>query len=431
LLTTNGRQFEDWSAHYDLYSKEYIHPEVLFEQVRCELEELRDSSQPLVVALDDTILRKTGKTIPGSAYRKDPLGPPFHLNLVWAQRIIQLSAAIPGPDGQARMIPIGVQDASTPRKPRKKAPPEEWEIYRRLRGQANLNLRALEALGQLQGSRAQPQSQQPGLHLTVDGGYTNSKVLRRLPADTTLIGRIRKDAHLCFPPSHQPPTGRKRLYGERAPTPEQLRQDPSQPWQSLRVFFAGKKRTLRVKSLGPIRWPGCGAMDMRIVDIAPTPYLKRFGARRLYRQPASLICTDIKLDLTSIVQEYIWRWDIEVNHRDEKTLLGLGQAQVRNEFSVISVPATAIAAYAMLHLAGIRAFGWSGSAHSLPLPKWRNPHKKKRASTLDLINELRRELWSEGIRIPRFPGFDEPCPLEQKPEKLYPSLPDMLFYATN
>jgi len=431
LLTTNGRQFEDWSAHYDLYSKEYIHPEVLFAQVRRELEELRDASQPLVLALDDTILRKTGKTIPGSAYRKDPLGPPFHLNLVWAQRIIQLSAAIPGPDGQARMIPIGVQDASTPKKPRKNAPLEEWEIYRQLHGQANLNVRALEALGELRCSRAEFQGPQRAIHLLVDGSYTNSKVIRHLPADITLIGRIRKDAHLCFPPSHQPPTGRKRLYGERAPTPEQLRQDPSQPWQSVRVFFAGKKRTLRVKSLGPIRWPGCGAMDMRLVVIAPTPYLKRFGARRLYRQPAFLLCTDINLDVLSIVQEYIWRWDIEVNHRDEKTLMGLGQAQVRNELSVVSVPATAIAAYAMLHLAAIRAFGWRGSAQYLPLPNWRNPHKKKRASTLDLINELRRELWSDGIRTPRFPGFAEPYPHQQKPGKLYPSLPDMLFYATN
>lgn len=431
LLTTNGHQFEDWSAHYDLYAKERIHNQVLFDQVRTQIDQIRDCTKPLVVALDDTILRKTGKTIPFTAYRKDPLSPPFHLNLVWAQRMIQLSAAVPGPQGQVRMIPIGFEDASTPRKPRKNASPEQWDTYRELMRQANLNRRAIDALHRLQNIRSQPQGIDLPLHLLVDGSFTNRKVLRNLPAQTTLIGRIRKDAHLCFVPQAQPAHGRKRIYGERAPTPEQLRQDTSQPWQRVRVYFAGKLRTLRLKTLAPLRWSAAGAMDLRVVVIAPHPYRKRIGARRLYRQPAFLICTDTDMALKTIVQHYIWRWDIELNHRDEKTLLGVGQAQVRNEHSVTSVPAAAVAAYAMLHVAAIRAFGWNAMAQNLPLPKWRNPNKKKRASTLDLINELRRELWASSIREGHLTRFVKPTCPEHKPPKQNPSLPDMLFYATN
>ena len=56
-------------------------------------------------------------------------------------------------------------------------------------------------------------------------------------------------------------------------------------------------------------------------------YRLRSGARKLYTQPAYLICTDALLSLEDLLQEYIWRWDIEVNHRDEKTILGEGQAQ--------------------------------------------------------------------------------------------------------
>ena len=37
---------------------------------------------PLVTALDDTSLRKTGRKIPGVGYRRDPMSPPFHVNLV-------------------------------------------------------------------------------------------------------------------------------------------------------------------------------------------------------------------------------------------------------------------------------------------------------------------------------------------------------------
>ena len=47
---------------------------------------------PLVTALDDTGLRKTGRKIPGVGYRRDPMSPPFHVNLVPAQRFVQLSA---------------------------------------------------------------------------------------------------------------------------------------------------------------------------------------------------------------------------------------------------------------------------------------------------------------------------------------------------
>jgi hypothetical protein len=62
-----------------------------------------------------------------------------------------------------------------------------------------------------------------------------------------------------------------------------------------------------------------------------------------------LICTDPDLPLEDLLQEYVWRWDIEVNHRDEKTILGVAQAQARNENSVEYIPATAVAANAMRH----------------------------------------------------------------------------------
>jgi len=43
--------------------------------------------------------------------------------------------------------------------------------------------------------------------------------------------------------------------------------------------------------------------------------------------PAYLIVSDPHLSLQSIVQHYVRRWEIEVNFRDEKTLLGVGEAQ--------------------------------------------------------------------------------------------------------
>jgi hypothetical protein len=264
----------------------------------------------------------------------------------------------------------------------------------------------------------------------VDGSYTNKKMLRNLPENTTLIGRIRKDAKLSAKPEEQKPKGRKKFYGDDLPTPEQVRQDPDIPWIAVTARAGGKLRKFEVKTLGPIRWRAAGEMDLRLVVIRPIGYSLRKGARRLYTRPAYLICTDPYLSLEDILQEYVWRWDIEVNHRDEKTILGVGQAQVRNENSVQNIPATAVAAFAMLHLAAIKAFGQGGKPTAIAEPKWRKPSKKRRPSTQDLINELRRELWTKAIRPEVLDHFIDKALQNKKSVKYEPDLCSSLFAAT-
>jgi DDE superfamily endonuclease len=176
LITVFGKQFQDWTADYSLYSKERVDETVIFRQVRKEVEALAPAKRPLCLALDDTILRKTGKAIPGAAYRKDPLGPAFNLNLVWAQRMLQLSAAHVDENNDVRMIPIAFKDASTPRKPRKTAPPEAVQLHKEQMKQRNLNALAVQVLHSLQQERSEENAgTAPALHVVVDGSYTNKK----------------------------------------------------------------------------------------------------------------------------------------------------------------------------------------------------------------------------------------------------------------
>lgn len=419
----------DWTSHYALYARNRVNEEAIFRQCRKELEGLRQPGAPLCVALDDTILRKRGKRIPGTAYRRDPLGPPFAINLVWAQRVQSLSAAVTDENGDVRMVPIGLQDASTPRKPRKTAPPEEVLAYREKMKQRNLNALAVGALDDLQRERAE-ESQGSALHVLVDGSYTNRNILRNLPANTVLIGRIRKDARLNSKPAQQEARGRKRLYGQALPTPEQIRQDPAIPWVPVTVRVNGQWRRFEVKTLDPLRWRAAGKMDLRLVVIRPIGFRPRQGARMSYTQPAYLICTDPDLSLQELLQQYVWRWDIEVNHRDEKTILGVGQAQVRNENSVESIPASAVAAYAMLLIAAIKAYGHGGKPAVIPEAKWRRPKKKIRPSTQDLLNELRRELWASAIRSDHLSDFFNAARHHTMPVKCGPNLASSLFAAT-
>lgn len=431
LITVLGGQFKDWTAHYSLYSKDRVEADVIFEEVRRQIDGLDAPAGPLCVALDDTILRKVGKCIPGTAYRKDPLGPPFNLNLVWALRRLQISAAVADQAGEVRMIPVAFEEASTPHKPRKGSDEETVEAYKEQMKQRNLNAVAIAALKRLQDQRAKENhGTAPALRVVVDGSYTNKKTLRNLPPETTLIGRIRKDAKLSAKPEDQKPRGRKKFYGEDLPTPEQIRQNPDIPWVEVVARASGKDRRFEIKTLAPLRWRAAGEIDLRLVVIRPVGYRLRTGARKLYTQPAYLICTDPELPVEELLQLYIWRWDIEVNHRDEKTILGVGQAQVRNENSVQNIPATAVAAFAMLHLAAIKTYGQGGQPTAIPPAKWRNPTKKKRPSTQDLINELRRELWAKAIRPEVLTDFVNKTKANTKSVKYEPDLCSSLFAAT-
>jgi len=80
----------------------------------------------------------------------------------------------------------------------------------------------------------------------------------------------------------------------------------------------------------------------------------------------------------------------QVNHREEKDTLGIGQAQLWNPISVPKQPAFAVASYSALLLASLKAFGTERGTAFAPLPKWRR--KAKRPSCLDLVTLLRQEM---------------------------------------
>ncbi len=435
LLTTCGLEFQDWSAEYRLFSRHRWPAADIFAMIRHAILAALPPQAPFAVAIDDSLLRKTGLRIPGVGWRRDPLGPRFQTNFVRAQRVLQFSAAFPCNDA-SRLIPIWFQHAPTPVKPSRKASDQQWKQYRQVAKQARLPLLAAQQTAALrQALDAEPDGAQRPLHLWVDGGYTNGTLLKKLPPRTTLVGRIRQDAKLYFLPEPPPAAaqrGRPRHYGPPAPTPEQLRQDDSTPWTTLDVFLSGAPRTMRVKRLAPILWRTAGLTHtLQLVVIAPLGYRLRQHSKLLYRQPALLICTDPTLDLRTVVQGYVQRWGIEVNFREEKTLLGVGQAQVRNAHSVEAVPALQVASYAMLLLATLRSANEQMQPDRLPLPKWAAHTGSPHFSTQRAINQLRAEVWGRGLGLSNFSGFTTRSTPDAKPEKFVPDLQSAVLYAMN
>jgi hypothetical protein len=120
-----------------------------------------------------------------------------------------------------------------------------------------------------------------------------------------------------------------------------------------------------------------------------------------------------------------------VNFREEKTLLGVGQAQVRHPESVQSASALQVASYAMLLLATVMATQQTHT-DSLPSPKWSPPPRTpQRTSTQRAINQLRAEVWGRALGLRNFSDFVASTPPLSKPENFIPHLPSALFYASN
>lgn len=398
LLRLQDRTQQDWTADYRFYAEDHFDEEQVFGQVRSQIETLLPAPAPLVVAMDDSLLRKTGRKVRGVRYLRDPLSPPFHVNLVRGLRVLQISAAVPeGSTGAARLIPVAFQQAALPVKPRKNAPARLQEAYEQERAKKNINLVGRQRLAQLRQQMDESGSAQRQLIVSLDGRFTNATVLGPVPGRTTLIGRVRKDSVFFHPPQTQPARGRKRKYGPRCPTPEALLKDESVPWQKVAAYAAGKPHEFEVKTLGPVYTQmDKGQKPVRLVVVKPVRYrLTKTQTDR--RQPAFLICTDPGLPLEQVLQYYLWRWDIEVNFRDEKTILGVGQAQVRSEAANQHAPALAVAAYSLLLLAATQVYGQTGRPETFQCPRWRKRCPALRATTNDLRNQVRYELWASAL----------------------------------
>jgi len=435
LLCTSGQQFDDWTAAYRLFSEQNrIDMDRLFTGVRRAALEWLEEGAPVFGVIDDSLIHKTGRTIPGTAWRRDSQGPRFQCNLIWGQRVLQVSLALPWGPGPspAQLVPVDFVHAPTAKRPGKRGSSEAWETYRKERKALCLGVQASERLAALrQGLDGDPRGQGRPLIISGDGGYTNRAVLKHLPARTTFIGRIRKDAKLYHPapPPEQGQKGRRRLYGERAPTPESVRQDESVSWIQVRVWAAGKIHAFQVKSLIPVLWRAAGAhQPLRLIVIRPLAYRKTPGGRVLYRDPVYLICTDPNLPLETLLQAYVWRWGIEVNFRDEKTLLGIGEAQVRHDLSIESLPAFRVAGYSLLQLAARRAFGPTRIGPNTPSPpKWRQREGTLPLTTQRMLSRLRAELWGDRLGLSHFSGFTPHTP---KPQKFPPPLASAVIYAS-
>lgn len=399
-------QFNDWSASYRFFSRSPWKPNDVFGPVlrRC----LEESEGPLRVAMDDTATKKTGRRVPGVRYVHDPMSPPFAPGFLRGHRFIQASALLrpEGLDGPARAIPVRFHPAPSAKKPGKRADQAAWAVYREAQHRQRLTVQGAWLIADLRKSMDELGYAERDLLMAVDGGYCNRSILRELPDRVEVVARARGDVRLFRPLSaaERIAWGRRRKYGEPLPLPKEISSDDRFPWQFALIFGAGRIHNVRYKVIERVLWrSGTRDRPLRLFVIAPLSYRPRVGAKLLYRDPAYLLTTDLVSPHELLLQAYFDRWEIEVNHRDEKDLLGVDQAQVWSKEATWRVPQFQVAVYAMLLLAALKAYGPTRTDAYLPQPKWRTK-ELRRPSTLDILALLREELMQQAIHDFRCPA---------------------------
>ncbi len=389
----HGNSQKDWSADYRIFSRSPWEPRGLFHPI---LEHAIQSHElkRIVLSIDDTRVWRNGKHVPETQWHRDPMGPAFQTNLRWGHRFLQASLVLPlyakDQQSSSRTIPVRWEMAPVVKKPGVKASAEQQEAYRALKKKINLSKQFVAMVKEIRERLNTTGHTDKSLSVVADGSFCNGTVFAQdwPKENVSLVARARKDIVLCKRAPGQGP----RFYGKTKFTPEQVRRRSSlAKWQKARIFHGGCYREVRFKEVTKVYWQGgAGKRQVRLLVIQPVGYRTSKNGRQYYRQPAYLLTSDLTTAAEVLLQDYFDRWGIEVNHRDEKEILGVGQAQVWNQKSVRKVPALMVAMYSWLLLAGLDSYGSKRTQDYEPLPKWRR--KAKRPSCLDLVTLLRRQL---------------------------------------
>lgn len=404
VLAATGRDQCDWTTEYRLFSRSPWKSRALFYPV---IEKVLPFSgpaeQPIVLAGDFTHLVKSGKHIAQVHCMRDPLSPPFHTNLIYGLRFFQVTVLCPFRDRKpvalpARSVPIRFEASPVISKPGKKATEQQRADYRQAQKQRPSSQAARQVVEELRQDFDQAGQAGRKLLVVLDGSFCNQVFFQKPFDRVDLVCRCRKDAVLCLASQDGNP---RRFYSKSCFTPEGVAQDHAIPWQQGEFFHGGKFYPIQYKEIKQVLWrKGAQRRFLRLIVIAPTGYRLHKLGRLLYRQPAYLLTTDLHSPVQALIAAYLERWQIEVNHREEKSTLGLGDAQVRNKLSVPRQPAFVVAMYAVLLLASLRAYGPERTGDYLPSPKWGRP--SRRPSLLDIIALLRQQIHDNPQKIEIF-----------------------------
>jgi hypothetical protein len=316
--------------------------------------------EPVTVAIDDTLFKRTGKKVHAIGWFHDGSAKgPHQVGL--GNNWVIAAIVIPGLPFLARPVALPVM-ARLVHKDLKPAPASRLALARQMAAALARELPGRE------------------LHVVADAAYAGRE-LRRLPENVTWTTRLRKDAALHgLPGPRTGKRGRPRVKGTRLPSLAALAATVT--FAPVRVRRYGKTTTIQAAAFTCL-WHGVfGARRVQVILI-------RDKARNGY--DLALATTDLNATPAQVIARYAARWSVEVAIEDAKQIFGAGQARNRLPTAVHRTLPFTLACQSIATL-------WYATAGHHPADvdehRARAPWYTSKAepSTADMIAKLRRVL---------------------------------------
>jgi len=342
----------------------------------------------VVVAVDDTLNRKTGKRIWAAGMHHDPLlstarRAVFSFGHNWVVLSVQLP--LPFAPGKTWSLPILVRLYRPKKKKRKPGRP---------RGER-------KAIGQAKPGeyRTRPQLAREmiallacwlphrTIHVVGDSAYAGKSISRHLPDNVHLTSRMVMNAALYdLPPKRRPrQRGAPRKKGKRLPSPAQLAASRKTRWTKMTVHIYGKRVRVWYKTCVALWYNSAGPRPLRIVVVRDPS-----GRRR----DDCFFSTDLSLSPKAILELFAMRWPLEVAFYNAKQYLGLEDAQNRTPLAVQRTAPLALLLYSLVML-------WFADHGHFDAEAYRRSHpwyrQKRTPSFADMLACLRTASLKESI----------------------------------
>jgi hypothetical protein len=395
VLRGLGCTQEDWSAWYRVFQEPGRFAEekagaILLGQT---LEKV-SAEELYTVAIDSTSVARDSQKMEGTSWLKCPRNPPWKISMHRAQRFLNGSWLTPLTNGFSRAIPLRFLPAFTEKAVTKAHEPQKEQVVgvtfvRWVRCQLDAAGRRLQTLLCL-----------------ADGSYDKPDFWLGLPLGVVALVRTAKNRALCYFPTAYAGKGRRRLYGDPAPAPQDYLH-LKDGWKTVRLTVRGHSRRVVYRVEGPFLRRTMATVPLMLLCVRGQYWTRAQRAKR--RLPCFYLVNTVYKDdhwqlplPVETLLAWAWqRWELEVVHREVKSIFGLGDKQCSHPLAAVSSVQWSAWVYALLMLVGYRTYSLT------PVPRltaWqRHP---RRYSLSSLLDQCRLELTSD----PSFSSLLSPSP---------------------
>jgi len=385
LLAGHGLEHKTFSCYHRFFSQARWNLDSLGRILLQLVLPFTDGKAFLVIAVDDTLCRKTGKGIWAAGMHRDALRSTarqavFSFGHNWVVLSIQIS--FPFAPGKTWSLPILM------RLYRKKSKRGRPRGERKAIGQArSAEHRTQPELAREMIALLASWVPQRMIHVVGDSEYAGKSISRHLPGNGHLTSRMVMDAALYDPPPkrRKGQMGPPRKKGKRLPSPAQLAKSKKVKWTKTRANLYGKRVRVWYKTCEALWYNSAGTRLLKIVVVRDPS-----GQRK----DDCFFSTDRSLSPIAILELFVKRWPLEVAFYNAKQFLGMEDPQNRTSLAVQRTAPMALC----LHTLVILWFAEHGHFDVVSYRKQRPWYRQKRTpSFADMLCCLRTVSLQETI----------------------------------